>query len=209
MKNFLHYQTTEFDCGPVSLINGVRFLFEREEIPPDLVKFVMLYCMDIYNESGELCKQGTSAAAMNFMTSWINDFSQCRQFPIRCTFLLEKDVVIEKGTPIYKFVEQGGVFLLRLFLEVSHYVLVTGVEDDSVLIFDPYYEEIDDPNLDIEYSEEGISFILDQPKKANRRVSLKKLNCFGNSYYEMGPYSCREAILIERTSKAAILHKPH
>ncbi len=43
MKNFLIYQSSEYDCGPVSLINGIRYLFEREEIYPDLVKFIMLY----------------------------------------------------------------------------------------------------------------------------------------------------------------------
>ena len=45
MKNLLNYQTSEYDCGPVSLLNGIRYLFEREEIVPDLVKFIMLYCM--------------------------------------------------------------------------------------------------------------------------------------------------------------------
>ena len=67
MKNFLIYQSSEYDCGPVSLINGIRYLFDREEIFPDVIKFIMLYCMDTYNEAGELCKHGTSAAAMNFV----------------------------------------------------------------------------------------------------------------------------------------------
>ena len=40
-KNLLNYQTSEYDCGPVSLLNGIRYLFEREEIVPDLVKFIM------------------------------------------------------------------------------------------------------------------------------------------------------------------------
>ena len=55
MKNFLIYQSSEYDCGPVSLINGIRYLFDREEIYPDVIKFIMLYCMDTYNEAGELC----------------------------------------------------------------------------------------------------------------------------------------------------------
>lgn len=211
MKNYLDYQTSEYDCGPVSLLNAIRYLFHREEVPPDLVKFVTLYCMDTYNEKGELCKQGTSAAAMKFMASWLNDFSQYRNFPVRCTFLSKEHVTIERDGFIYQFVEQGGVILLRLWLEVSHYVLVTGVDGDDALIFDPYYEELDDPNLDVEYSEGGISFILDQPKRANRRVSLEKLNRFTSSYYEMGEYECREAVLIERTSKELVLQKecPH
>ena len=34
MKNVLNYQTSEYDCGPVSFLNGVRYLFDREEIFP-------------------------------------------------------------------------------------------------------------------------------------------------------------------------------
>ena len=67
MKNLLIYQTSEYDCGPVSLINGIRYLYDREEIYPDLVKFIMRYCMGSYNDAGEPCKQRTSPAAMNYM----------------------------------------------------------------------------------------------------------------------------------------------
>lgn len=38
MKTPLRYQITEFDCGSVSLINCIVFLFEREEIPAELIK---------------------------------------------------------------------------------------------------------------------------------------------------------------------------
>ena len=34
MKNPLHYQLSEYDCGPTSMHNAMSFLFEREEIPP-------------------------------------------------------------------------------------------------------------------------------------------------------------------------------
>lgn len=34
MKNPLHYQLSEYDCGPTSMMNALAYLFEREEIPP-------------------------------------------------------------------------------------------------------------------------------------------------------------------------------
>ena len=179
MKNFLIYQSSEYDCGPVSLINGIRYLFDREEIYPDVIKFIMLYCMDTYNEAGELCKHGTSAAAMNFVSSWL--------------------VTISKGNKIYNALLQGGVVLLHVFLEVGHYVLLTGIEDDNVLLFDPYYEEEGTPEFDAEYYTEGISFINDQPKKANRAISMERLNRFSKGYYEMGEFSCREALIMFNT----------
>jgi len=42
MKNPLNYQTTEYDCGPTTLINAISYLFRREEIPPDVIKHIVL-----------------------------------------------------------------------------------------------------------------------------------------------------------------------
>ena len=50
MKNYLNYQSSEYDCGSVSITNGIRYLFDREEISPDILKCIMLYTMDTYNE---------------------------------------------------------------------------------------------------------------------------------------------------------------
>ena len=38
MKTPLHYQMTEYDCGPISMMNAIIFLFDREDIPPDLIR---------------------------------------------------------------------------------------------------------------------------------------------------------------------------
>lgn len=200
MKNHLIYQSSEYDCGPVSLINGIRYLFDREDIFPDLIKFIMLYCMDTYNETGELCKRGTSAAAMNFVTNWMNHFGETRHFPICCEFLSGQDVVIEKGSRIYTALEEGAVVLLHVYLEVGHYVLLTGIEGDNAVLFDPYYEEEGTPEFDAEYYTEGITFIDGQPKRANRAVSLERMNRFTREYYEMGEYECREAVIMRNTS---------
>ena len=89
--------------------------------------------------------------------------------------------------------------ILRLYLDVAHYVLLTGIEGENLYLFDPYYEELDDPELDEEYMEEGITFITDQPKRANRLVSIHRLNRLTEGYYEMGPYDKREATIIFNT----------
>lgn len=199
MKNLLNYQTSEYDCGPVTVLNGIRYLFDREDIYPDIVKFIMLYCMDTYNEAGELCKRGTSKAAMNFITCWLNHFGQVKNFPIHCEHYVGEDVVIAPGSPVTRALEKGGVVLVYLFLEVGHYVLLTGIEGDRVLLFDPFYEEEDDPELDAEYATDEIRFISDQPKKANRSVSIERLNRTTKNYYEMGDFSCREALTMFNT----------
>lgn len=201
MKNLLNYQTSEYDCGPVSILNGIRYLFEREEIYPDIVKFIMLYCMDTYNEHGELCKRGTSAAAVHYMSNWLNHFSETRNFPIHCDYIKKEEVVIAPGTEIWSALKNGGAVVLRLSLDCWHYVLLTGLDgEDRVLLFDPYYEEIDDPELDDEYKTEEIEFLHHMPKRANRSISVCRLNRTALDYYQMGEFSNREALIMYRTS---------
>ncbi len=44
-----------------------------------------------------------------------------------------------------------------------------------------------------------IQFLYDQPKKANRSVSIDRINRTGTDYYEMGDFPCREALLMFHT----------
>ena len=111
-----------------------------------------------------------------------------------------EEVTITPGSQITEALKQGGAVVLRLYLEVPHYVLLTGINEESVLMFDPFYEEEDDPELDQEYFEEGIAFISDSPKKANRAVSLSRINGIGKEYYEMGELSERKALIMFNTS---------
>lgn len=200
MKNLLNYQSTEYDCGPVSIINGIRFLFEREEIPPEIIKFVTLYCMDTFNENGELCKHGTSAAAISFICSWLNHLGVRKNFPIHCEYITGEAVATSKDSKIASALRKGGVAVVRLFLGVPHYVLLTGLEGDMLFLFDPFYEETDDPELDEEYEEAGISILTDQPKRANRSVLAERLNSTDKGYYEMGDYDLREALIMYNTA---------
>ena len=199
MKNLLNYQTSEYDCGPVSLLNGIRYLFDREEIYPDLIKFTMNYCLDSYNEAGEICKCGTSTAAMNFIASWLNHFACVKKFPLHAHFLSGEEVVLKPGHTILTALQAGAVVLLRVILDVPHYVLLTGIDGDRILLFDPYYEEESDPEFSEEYRTDEITFITDQPKKANRSVSIDRINRTSQGYYEMGCYPCRAAIILNRT----------
>lgn len=56
VKTPLDYQITEYDCGTTTLLNALRYLFERSEISPEVYKFIMQYTLDGTNEKGESCK---------------------------------------------------------------------------------------------------------------------------------------------------------
>ena len=79
-------------------------------------------------------------------------------------------------------------------------IFLTGISGSDIYVFDPYYEEPDDPELDKEFFEEGITFITDQPKRANRLISITRLSGTGVGFYEMGPYEEREAVILFNTN---------
>lgn len=196
MKNFLNYQSTEYDCGPVSLMNGIRFLFEREEIYPDIVKFIMMYCMDKYNADGELCKSGTSHSVMKFLADWLNHFSEIKDFPIQCEYYANEQVVLGPRSSIIKALQSGAAVVLHVRLDVWHYVLLTGIEGDNIYLFDPYYEDEESYLKDSNYIDDAIQFVFDQPKKYNRVISLKRLCQTNLDYYAMGPVNNRSAVVM-------------
>ena len=94
--------------------------------------------------------------------------------------------------------------MVRVNLECWHYVLLTGISDDRVLLFDPYYEEEGDPEFDEEYNTEEIRFLYDTPKQANRSVSIERLNRTDTDYYQMGAPKGREAVIMVNTGKSTI-----
>lgn len=192
MKNPLHYQRTEYDCGPTTMMNAITYLFEREEIPPEIIRNIMLYCLDCYGEGGEPGKSGTSRMAMLFLSNWINQFGRVDHFAICSKYLSGACVCLGEDAYINDALRRGGVVVLRLIYEVEHYVLLTGEKDGLVYLFDPYYEE--DP-----YDEEDIVMDWDHPCKYNRIVPEKYFNCEGTTTYALGPLKDREAVVLFHT----------
>jgi predicted double-glycine peptidase len=189
MKNPLNYQTTEYDCGPTTMINAISYLFKREEIPPDVIKHIVLYSLDSYNEQGEFGKSGTSATAMMFISNWLNQFGRVKKFPIHSEFLTGRDVFIGQTSKISASLQQGGAVVIRLMYGCWHYALLTGADENSVYLFDPYYRKRP-------FTADGLELITGAPTKMNRRVENKILNSEEKIAYALGPIDAREAIIL-------------
>lgn len=189
MKTPLRYQFSEYDCGPTSLQNALSFLFDREAIPPEVLRGISLYCLDGFNDEGISGKTGTSATAMMFISNWLTCFRKTGRLPISCRYLSGSDVHLEEGSQILEALGQGGVVVQRLYLDVGHYILLTGVEGDFIQAFDPYHWEgaYDDPAVEV---------VSDHPSAYNRRIPLRVLNSEGLEDYSLGPVDKREAVLL-------------
>lgn len=200
MKNPLHYQLSEYDCGPTTMLNAVSYLFEREDIPPELIRNIMLYSLDCYNEEGIAGKNGTSCAAMKFLCNWLNGFGKTGQLPISCEYLSGEAVYVGNDSPVNAALRHGGVAVVRLFFFVEHYVLLTGDTNGNILVFDPYL-------LDEPLDEKDILLIEDHPYEYNRMVPYNYFNQLSDAVYSLGAYAGREAVLLFNNNAHASAEK--
>lgn len=190
MKNPLHYQLSEYDCGPTSMMNALAYLFEREEIPPEAVRNTMLYCLDCHSKEGIPGKRGTSRAAMMFLSNWLNEYGDLGIMSVSSEYLSGRSVYIDGESRINHALNHGGVAVVRLYLEEEHYVLMTGIQNENILLFDPYY-------WDKPYEQKDILMDDKHPKEYNRIVPFKYFNQENKeTIYAIGPVEEREAVLI-------------
>lgn len=197
MKNKLIYQTTNYDCGPTCLTNALRFLFEREEIPPLLLKQFWAVGNDAYNDAGELGKAGTSLEALRYLGHWITDYGEKCGFPLRAKFLEREDATVEEGGAILDCLRRGGCVMLRVVIHggSGHYVLLTRIlESGEIGLFDPYDG---DPDL----GEPGCRHVEGRPMDMNRAVCTERLSRQDDSEYAMGPTEKRELLLLWRADR--------
>ena len=189
MKTPLRYQITEYDCGPTSLLNAVSYLFEREEIPPEIVRNIMLYSLDTFGADGVSGKSGTSHTAMMFLSHWLDGFGKTGRLSIRSVYLTGLDVNLKPESRIVSALRCGGAAVVRLDLDGWHYVLLTGIEGDDVFVFDPYEpsEPFPDDDVRIAQGQEGTY---------NRIVPRTRFETKEISPYGFGPYETREAVLL-------------
>lgn len=189
MKNPLHYQLSEYDCGPTSMLNAVSYLFERETIPPELIRNIMLYCLDCYGSEGALGKSGTSCTAMMFLSNWLQGFGTAGHLSVSSSYLSGKNVFIGDQSLINDALRRGGVVVVRLFYDVAHYVLLTGEQSGSILMFDPYYETE-------AFSEADVLVTQEHPFSYNRVVPFSYFNKETQELYALGDIEGREAVLM-------------
>lgn len=189
MKIPLHYQVTEYDCGPTSLLNALSFLFEREALPPELVRSITLYCLDSYGADGAFGKNGTSHAAMMFLSNWLDSYGKIGLLDVQSRYLTGRDVTWKQGSRLRNALSCGGVAVVRVDLDCWHYVLVTGIEGETVKLFDPYL-------LPEPFPVPGVQVVSDHEKEYNRLVPVSRFESEEIHPYSFGPFETREAVLL-------------
>ena len=185
----LRYQITEYDCGPTSLLNAVSYLFEREEIPPEVVRNIMLFCLDSYGADGFSGKSGTSHTAMQFLSHWLDGFGQTGRLALSSAYLSGREVELGQNSRLRDALLRGGAAVVRVDFEGWHYILLTGIRGEDVYAFDPY--RIDGP-LPVD----GVQATDEYPERYNRVIPARLLSRESVAPYAFGPVETREAVLL-------------
>ena len=189
-KTPLDYQITEYDCGTTTLLNALRYLFNRSEISPEIYKHIMQYTLDKANNEGENCKGGTSTYALEYLCNWLNINAPQKGMNL-CLKILPKEECSVFNEELEHIIRNNGVAILRVYQDCEHYCLLTGLDDKYAYIFDPYY-------LNINYydDDERCEIIKDRPFEFNRKVLKDRLDEKSTNDFSLVNGKNKEIILI-------------
>ncbi len=168
MKVPLRYQNTEYDCGTTSFVNALAYLYDREDIPVELLKSVYRFTLDVEGKDGIEGTGGTSRKHAELLAKYFIEYANKNdEFEINCKILYGKDVTLEK---MKKTLDDNGVIIARCWQDTEHYVLITKIDDNFAYIFDPYYLE-----EDYYVKDDDVAIVLHESFTHNRIVKLERL----------------------------------
>lgn len=131
----LRYQSSETDCVPVTVINAILVVYQRQ-LPTALVKQIWALGVDFDEGTGFV---GTHALAA-FLDVWfktaVSDRREKTAIGLSSRIITTQKVSLGPGNVIARTLNGGGVCCLTI-KGGCHYVLLLAIEKDEYLIFDP------------------------------------------------------------------------
>lgn len=188
------YQVSAYDCVPISFINALAYLFDRDDIPPLVIQKIYLYCLDTVTNQGEL-GHGTTGLAVALLGNWLQKYRE-GSFALTTTYLERDRFSIAGKSPLSECLERKGTALVRLHTgkNLWHYVLALSMDDEWFYAFDPCRRK--QRNIvkgEVEYLPEAR---VQQPNIRIRRQWLDTLS--NRKRFSLGTLRERECLLIER-----------
>ena len=191
MKVPLRYQNTEYDCGTTSFVNALACLYDREDIPIELLKAIYKFTLDVEGNDGVEGKGGTSIKHAELLSKYFVDYANNNSnFDISCKALYGENVTLEK---MKNSINNNGVIVARCWQDTEHYVLITKIDDNFAYIFDPYYLK-----EDYYVNDEDVAIVLHESFSHNRIVKIERLFDESLKDFSLLEKSKRSIILINR-----------
>ena len=168
MKIPLRYQNTEYDCGTTTFVNALAFLYDREDIPVELLKAIYRFTLDVENKEGIIGAGGTSIEHAELLAKYFVEYAnKNNDFDINCKVLSGDEV---NANYMRKCIDDKSVIVARCFQDGEHYILITKIDDMFAYIFDPYYLE-----EDYYANDDDVAIVLHETFTHNRLVKIERL----------------------------------
>lgn len=172
-------------------------MFEREEIPAELVHSIMTYTLDNVSKKDGESEGGTSIFSLEFLQHWIHQYAEYKNFPIKGK-LYEKEQATLQLDKANKLFSKGGCIMASVWLmKGAHYIIITNIDNKYAYIFDPYL-------VDPKYfsKSNNIKIINNKPLKYNRKIKLTQLFSNNkNDYSLIKNNEYQELLIVERLIK--------
>ena len=191
MKVPLRYQNTEYDCGTTSFVNALAYLYDREDVPVELLKAIYRFTLDVEGLDGTVGEGGTSKKHAELLAKYFTEYANnTDEFDINCKILYGENVTLER---LKESLDNNGVIIARCWQGTEHYVLITNIDDNFAYIFDPYYLE-----EDYYVDDEDVAIILYEDFTHNRVVKLERLFSESQKDFSLLEKKKRSIILLNR-----------
>ena len=191
MKIPLRYQNTEYDCGTTSFVNALAYLYDRENIPVELLKAIYRFTLDVEDKEGIVGKGGTSKKHAELLAKYFTEYANKNEyFNINCKILYGNNVTLDR---MKDALSKNGVIVARCWQSEEHYVLITKIDDNFAYIFDPYYLE---ENYYV--NDEDVAIVLHSTFTHNRLVKIERLFDESLKDFSLMEKSKRSVILINK-----------
>ena len=191
MKVPLRYQNTEYDCGTTSFVNALAYLYDREDIPIELLKAIYSFTLDVEGNDGIEGHGGTSREHSELLAKYFTKYTnENKEFDIHCKILYGEDVTLGK---MKNLLSDNGVIVARCWQDTEHYVLITKIDDNFAYLYDPYYLK-----QDYYTNDEAVAIVLHESFTHNRLVKIERLFDEPLKDFSLLEKSKRSIILINR-----------
>lgn len=210
MKSPLLYQTTNYDCGPAAVLNAIRFLYDREEIPPEFVGKVYGCMLDRCNGDGVPGRGGTTNAALRYFVEWLKLYAKDVHYNILTRYIEGEEVSMREESLIRRCLSMGGAAVVRCCVHEDHFVTLTGLQvgteedpydnQEYARIFDPWYME--EPL----WNDSRIQRTMDHPKDFNMLVPVEDMEADYTTWYALENHDEKCAALFLRTGPGYVIH---
>ncbi len=200
MKIPMHYQISEYDCGPTSLLNMIAYFYHRKSVPQIIFHKIYTMTLDGYATNGRTySRYGTSDEAMENFADWVNRFREHDTFCLKADILKGRQVHMVSGGRIEHTLQNGGCAVAKVMLKEPHYVLLTGADTrrQQIRLFDPYYREK-------AFNRTDVIWTLEHPKAYNCVLPYSYLEQSARTYYSFGAVRQRLCILFEKEQDRAL-----